>query len=186
MVLGYGGRLIAPNEIFKQLGIVDTERYRQLVHSLQKKNILVSEIAKTRAQGLSRKKHIPVRDVPRFKVVVPRRGPQPKPRIAAEPLEQVGGAVARLFVGNIGAVVTFDHLLEEFSKYGTVEEINIPSYEGKPRGFAFVQMESFPAAFDALRQVNGRTVTGRRLVVRPALPITAQGNRTRSSRDSKG
>ena len=63
VVLGYGGRLIAPNDIFRQLGILDTERYRQLVASLQKKNILVSEITRSRAQELSRAKRIPVRDL---------------------------------------------------------------------------------------------------------------------------
>ena len=174
IILGYGGRLVAPNEVFKQLGIVDTERYRQLVASLQSKGILYSEIPKNKAYVLARKRQVPIRDIAKYKITVPRRREEPIAAAKHEPLEQLGGSAARLFISNVGQTVTFDLLLGEFSKYGKVEEIAIPRSQGKAKGFAFVQMDSFSAAFEALRQANGRVLAGQKLVVRPALPLTSK------------
>jgi ATP-dependent DNA helicase RecG len=38
--LGIDGRLISPREIFEHVGIVDTEKYRQLVESLAKLDLM--------------------------------------------------------------------------------------------------------------------------------------------------
>jgi ATP-dependent DNA helicase RecG len=69
ILMGRNGSLIAPNDIIRRLGIVDTEAYRQIVQSLQVKCILDSVTAKGSANRLARKTGIGKRDIPRYKVV---------------------------------------------------------------------------------------------------------------------
>lgn len=50
VVLGQGGKLVAPQDIWDSLGIVDTDRYRQLIKSLQVLGIISSDVPKALAQ----------------------------------------------------------------------------------------------------------------------------------------
>ena len=75
VVLGIGGNVIAPQEIWDNLGIVDTEHYRQLIQSLQQLRVLRSSVRKTLAQKQARLRHVTVRKIPRFTINVPQREP---------------------------------------------------------------------------------------------------------------
>ncbi|MEM9338792.1 MAG: ATP-binding protein, partial [Bacteroidota bacterium] len=52
--LGVNDRLISPKEIFDNVGIVDTEKYRQLVESLAELGILKREVTTNKAYSLAR------------------------------------------------------------------------------------------------------------------------------------
>jgi RNA recognition motif-containing protein len=51
---------------------------------------------------------------------------------------------SKMYVGNLAWSATENDIRELFSQYGTVSEVAIPTdrESGRPRGFAFVTMET--------------------------------------------
>jgi len=78
----------------------------------------------------------------------------------------------KLFVGNLAYSVTENDLQDLFAQHGTVIEVNLmlDRATGKPRGFAFVTMESKEAADAATQALNGKDCQGRALTVNEARP----------------
>jgi RNA recognition motif-containing protein len=77
----------------------------------------------------------------------------------------------QLYVGNFSYDVTENDLREMLSKCGPVNEINviIDKTTGRPRGFAFVTMNS-PEGNAAALALNGTEWKGRKLTVNEARP----------------
>ncbi len=73
---------------------------------------------------------------------------------------------SKLYVGNLNYAVTNEELVELFSKYGEVKEVNI--IEGK--GFGFVEMSSGEQAEKAKEALNGTDFNGRTMKVDEARP----------------
>ncbi|PJF36611.1 MAG: RNA-binding protein [Candidatus Thermofonsia Clade 1 bacterium] len=72
----------------------------------------------------------------------------------------------RLYVGDLPAEVTEEHLTELFAEIGNVESINlVRSARQGLHGFAFVEMSEPEAARLAAQRLNGRTLCGSRLIV---------------------
>ena len=70
----------------------------------------------------------------------------------------------KLYVGNLPFSVTSDELQALFAEHGEVQSVNIITDRetGRPRGFAFVEMDGAEAAIEAL---NGRDLGGRAMNV---------------------
>lgn len=71
-----------------------------------------------------------------------------------------------------------------FSSYGTVESASVISDRetGRSRGFGFVEMPD-DAARQAIEELNGKDVGGRRLTVNEARPRTGGGRGGRPGGD---
>ncbi len=78
----------------------------------------------------------------------------------------------KLFVGNLSFNVTENQLQDLFAAHGNVIEADLimDKFSGRPRGFAFVTMETKEAAEAAIQALNGKTVDGRALTVNEARP----------------
>jgi cold-inducible RNA-binding protein len=78
----------------------------------------------------------------------------------------------KLFVGNLSFNTTENQLQDLFSAHGSVTEVDLimDKFTGRPRGFAFVTMESKEAAEAAIKAVHGQNVDGRALTVNEARP----------------
>jgi RNA recognition motif-containing protein len=76
----------------------------------------------------------------------------------------------KLYVGNIPFSTTEDELTQLFERHGTVQSVNVITDRetGRPRGFAFVEMESDQAAQAAQRALDGSQLGGRSLRVNEA------------------
>jgi RNA recognition motif-containing protein len=100
----------------------------------------------------------PPADVPR-----PRRqrGETPKPTKA--------GSV-EIYVGNLPYDVTEKELRANFEEYGQVESIRLieNKFNGKSKGFGFVEMPDRREATAAIRALEGKEYKGRKLVVNEA------------------
>ena len=61
-----------------------------------------------------------------------------------------------IYVGNISYDVTELDLKEVFADYGIVTKVKLPTDRetGKPRGFAFVEMESKASELEAIEALN--------------------------------
>ena len=78
----------------------------------------------------------------------------------------------KLFVGNLSFNATQEQLQDLFAPHGTVVEVDVikDKFSGRPRGFAFVSMETKEAADAAVQALNGKEIDGRALTVNEARP----------------
>ncbi len=76
----------------------------------------------------------------------------------------------KLYIGNLPFSSTEEELKELFSRHGTVESVNVITDRetGRPRGFAFVEMEEASAAQDAIQALDGSDLGGRNIKVNEA------------------
>jgi len=88
-----------------------------------------------------------------------------------------------LYVGNLSWDATEKDVTNYFSQVGNVKTVNIIMNKdtGKSRGFCFVEMENGDEAIDEL---NGSEMMGRKLTVNEARPRTERKNYHSSGGDS--
>lgn len=73
----------------------------------------------------------------------------------------------RLYIGNLSYSTTEDKLKETFG----ATSVTIPSdHSGRPKGFAFVDIEDDDKALELIEQYNGKEFDGRNIVVNEARP----------------
>ena len=85
--------------------------------------------------------------------------------------DQGDGAISnKVFVGNLSFDVTKEELVEAFGAVGRVVDAKVPTDRetGRPRGFAFVELESDEVAERCIQQMNGRDLKGRAIRVNAA------------------
>ena len=84
-----------------------------------------------------------------------------------------------IYVGNLSYQVNQEDLTEVFTEYGAVKRVHIPSDRetGRPRGFAFVEMESEANEQEAIDALDGAEWMGRDLKVNKAKPREDRGGR---------
>ncbi|WP_395716512.1 RNA recognition motif domain-containing protein [Prosthecobacter sp.] len=78
----------------------------------------------------------------------------------------------KMYVGNLPFSATSDDINSLFSEYGGVTDVFLPidRDSGRPRGFAFVTMDSSNAMDAAIRGLNSKEYGGRNLSVNEARP----------------
>ena len=76
----------------------------------------------------------------------------------------------KLYIGNLPFTSTEADLRDLFGRHGTVASVNVITDRetGRPRGFAFVEMEEASAASDAIRALDGSDLGGRSIKVNEA------------------
>ncbi|MCX8238246.1 MAG: RNA-binding protein [Akkermansiaceae bacterium] len=83
----------------------------------------------------------------------------------------------KMYVGNLSFDSTKQDLESFFSQYGSVTDVHLPEDRetGRPRGFAFVTMDSQSAMEDAIKGADGKDLGGRNLKVNEARPREERG-----------
>lgn len=160
--LGINGRLISPKEIFENVDIVDTEKYRQLVESLAKLGILEREIPSNKAYSLAKKKSVSKKSIGIYKVTLPQSAFLEKPL----PLQDKDNSdYAKLFIGGLDWYATEEDVENALSRFGEISEVSIPKnrYTGNSRGFAFVEFDRKDAAKKALESNEVLKIKGRKI-----------------------
>jgi cold-inducible RNA-binding protein len=78
----------------------------------------------------------------------------------------------KLYVGNLSFDVTENDLQDAFSKHGPVAEVSlvVDKISQRPRGFAFVTMQTPEGAQAAINGLNGSDWKGRKMTVNEARP----------------
>ena len=90
----------------------------------------------------------------------------------------------RIYVGNLPFSLTLDKLKELFSSYGEVEDATIVTnkFSGRSKGFAFVEFKEDSAADAAISEMNNKSIEGREIVVKEAMPFDPNKPRKKFSR----
>lgn len=202
IVLGRTGELIAHQYIVERLGIVDTEHYRKIVASLQGLGILKTEVSKTRATALAHRARIPVREIPRFRVVPPSEGGMRRKSVLLDKVEHQDVAVEkrldsasgrfstrihaikndeftqdinRLCILNLPNDISEDDLRNYFQAFGEVTYVNIPHKARKGIGYAFIEYSQNEIAASLLSNPPQALLMGRVPVVQRAKPRISTG-----------
>ncbi|MFO5441626.1 MAG: RNA recognition motif domain-containing protein [Dolichospermum sp.] len=83
-----------------------------------------------------------------------------------------------IYVGNLSYQVTEEDLKRAFADYGTVSRVQVPTDRetGRPRGFAFVEMEKEAEETAAIEALDGAEWMGRDLKVNKAKPKEDRGS----------
>ncbi|MEE8587413.1 MAG: RNA-binding protein [Acidobacteriota bacterium] len=84
----------------------------------------------------------------------------------------------RIYVGNLSFDLHEQDVTELFEAYGKVSDVHMPidRATGRPRGFAFVEMDE-EAADAAIQALDGQEHGGRNLRVNEARPRTESHSR---------
>ncbi|MCL5274701.1 MAG: RNA-binding protein [Chloroflexi bacterium] len=92
---------------------------------------------------------------------------------------------SKLFVGNLAYSTTEAELRELFGQAGTIRAVTIPMDRAteRPRGFAFVEMDSPAEAQKAISMCNGQTLGGRQINVNEARPPEQRSGGAGGGRD---
>ena len=95
--------------------------------------------------------------------------------------------MSKIYIGNMPFSVTDSDLNAMFAKHGAVTSVNIitDKFSNRPRGFAFVEMETEEAAQKAIAELNGTQLEGRALVVNQAKPREERSNRSFGERSNR-
>ena len=81
----------------------------------------------------------------------------------------------KLYVGNLNFATTEDELRDLFAEVAPVASVSMDRETGRPRGFAFVEMETPEGAQQAIEKLNNREVASRTITVNEARPKTEGG-----------
>lgn len=78
----------------------------------------------------------------------------------------------KMYVGNLPFSATENDLRDLFSPYGVVTDVFLPMDRdsGRPRGFAFVSMDTPEAMTAAIQGLNNKELGGRTLSINEARP----------------
>src|SRR5262245_407619 len=79
---------------------------------------------------------------------------------------------SKLYIGGLSYSTTSEGLREFFSQSGNVLSATVITdrFSGQSRGFGFVEMDSSEGANNAISQLNGRELDGRRITVEISNP----------------
>ena len=89
-----------------------------------------------------------------------------------------------IYVGNLSQEVSEEELQEAFGAYGKISSANVikDKFNGRSRGFGFVNMDNDEEAQKAISELNGKQLGGQAIKVNEARPRSNNSNRRR--RDS--
>jgi RNA recognition motif-containing protein len=78
----------------------------------------------------------------------------------------------KMYVGNLPFAASDNDLRDLFSNYGTVTDLFLPMDHttGRPRGFAFITMDTATGMQEAIKGLHDQEFMGRVLVVNEARP----------------
>ena len=85
----------------------------------------------------------------------------------------------KLYVGNLPWSVKDSQLGELFSKYQSVTsaQVYMDKQTGRSRGFGFVEFSDDKEAMQAIEELNGMDIEGRKLIVNEARPREDRNDR---------
>lgn len=172
--LGTNGALFSPDDIWEAVGIVDTDKYRQLLESLRELGILQRNFDRNKAYLVARKTRTSKKQIKQFEIVVPAsfKAKESVEQKSIEFKEKTETNIdpseySKVYVSNIPYNISEDELMECFSQFGEVESVKIPRHfqTRNSRGFAFIEFDKQSDAEKAIQHSNQIELKGRRIYV---------------------
>lgn len=165
LALGYGGRAFSTQDIIDRLGIVDTDQIREILTPLRSMGMLERTADHKALIKEARRKRMPKRGVPSYRVVVPDSNDKtPKQGVRADAVEEEGTAAEyELYVGNIPYEAEEGAVSALFEADASVLSIKFPGAKTgrKNNGYAFVTVEYDGEIGELASRLDGQRMGGR-------------------------
>jgi RNA recognition motif-containing protein len=94
----------------------------------------------------------------------------------------------KLYVGNLSYSTSEDDIRDFFAAAGNVASVNIitDKFDGRSKGFGFVEMATEAEAKTAIEELNGKSLGDRTITVQEARPQENRGGGSYGDRRSTG
>lgn len=171
--LGTNGKLFSTDDIWEACGIVDTDKYRQLLESLKAIGILRRNFGKNKAFMIARKTRTRKKEIKQFEIVIPSSF-----KVTKEPVKQIPDeqkkeghldnySYTKVYITNIPYDTDEDELCEFFNQFGEVVSVKIPRQfqTGYIRGFAYIEFGKPEDAAVAIRNSSKHELKGRKIYI---------------------
>jgi ATP-dependent DNA helicase RecG len=187
LALGYGGREFSTQDIIDRLGIVDTDKVREVTAPLRNLGLIERTAHHMRLFKEAARRRVPKREVPSYRVseaamtasaaasppAHPDRASRRETDAAAD-AEELPAREEEVYLGNLPFSATKGDVVAYLGRHG-YEALGVdlprPNFPGRAnRGFAFVRLAvGDRSLFDVLAQLDGTDFDGR--------PVVAQAPR---------
>lgn len=187
--LGTNGKLFSTDEIWEAVGIVDTDKYRQLLESLRQLGILKRTIERQKAKNIAWKNHTSKKEIKQFEIIVPssfKTSKQPQTLEPNKPIvkkvlpvknepvivqtvttELDNSSYSKVYVTNIPYDTNESELTEFFSQFGEVVSVKIPRHFQTKyiRGFAYIEYDKLTEAEKAVEHSSKCELKTRKIYI---------------------
>jgi len=173
--LGTNGKLFSTDDIWEAVGIVDTDKYRQLLESLKELKILRRNFDRNKAWAISRKTHTSKKEIKQFEILVPSSFKSKENKKVEPKKEEVmidNLTYTSLFVTNIPFNISESDMSIFFSQFGDVVAVKIPRPYGKKynKGFCFVEFGNYEDAELAVSKSSQMELEERKIYIQFSNP----------------
>ncbi len=170
--LGTNGNIFSPNDVWEAVGIVDTDKYRQLLESLREYGILKRTLDRDKAYLTAKRLHQSKKEVKQFEIVLPgsivKDNLEKTPSSRSPIVSKVDTSeYTKVYVSNIPYDSTEDELFRVFSSFGVVSSVQLPKVAGTEyhKGFAFIEFDKKGDAIKAISQSSKVSLRGYKMYV---------------------
>ena len=179
--LGTNSKLFSTDDIWEACGIVDTDKYRQLLESMKELGILKRNFDRNKAYELAKKTKTSKKEIKQFEIIIPatfKTIPTKAEKVfetrnannseGREILDEL--SYSKVFVTNIPKDTDEIELTEFFNQFGDVVSVKIPKgHQTKQiRGFAFVEYGNLKDAKYAIQNSSIYELKGRKIYIKMA------------------
>jgi ATP-dependent DNA helicase RecG len=176
--LGTNGKLFSTDDIWEACGIVDTDKYRQLLESMKELGILRRNFDRNKAYLIAKNTRTSKKEIKQFEIVIPssfKRLSETKPEIKKAfkpnvvkpeiPLDDL--TYSKIYVTNIPYDTNENELIDFFKQFGDVVSVKIPRhFQTKHiRGFAYIEYGNPSDAANAIDNSSKYELKGRLIYI---------------------
>ncbi|WP_286882708.1 MULTISPECIES: ATP-binding protein [Sphingobacterium] len=173
--LGTNGTLFSTDDIWESCGIVDTDKYRQLLESLTQLGILKRNFDRNKAYAIAKKTSTSKKEIKQFEIIVPPTFKSNSVKInlstsinksETDMLDDF--SYTKVFIPSIPFKTNKKELTEFFNQFGEVVSVVIPrNFQTKsPRGFAYIEYATSENATNAIQNSSKYELNGKKIVIR--------------------
>lgn len=173
LALGCEGKEFSTQDIIERLGLVDTDKVREVITPLRTLHLVENTLTDSQTYNISKKNRIPKRSVPRWKVIIPGvRTPSPSviENNADEEPEYKPKCQIDLFLGNLSYNTEKEDIIHEISRDTiTIESIDMPSgreFGSKNKGYCFITITSKLSIDETLLQLSNIEILNKKITIR--------------------
>lgn len=177
--LGTNGKLFSTDDIWEACGIVDTDKYRQLIESMKELGILRRNFDRNAVYAIAKKTRTSKKEIKQFEIVIPSTfKPASGKEVIAIEVKQPSTktesnellddlSYSKVYVTNIPYDTNEEELNDFFSQFGDVVSVKIPKHFQTKylRGFAYVEYGNPNDAKNAIQNSSMHELKGRKIYI---------------------
>lgn len=170
LALGCDAKEFSTQDIIERLGLVDTDKVREVITPLRNLHLVENTMTDSQAYSYAKTKRVPKRAVPRWKVVIPKSCNDSYKDIAeSSALEAAKDNQIELFMGGLPYDCDSEMIMQVLADETSVESIDMPSgkkFGNANKGYCFITISSNKDVESLVAQLDKKEICGRKVTVR--------------------